>query len=53
MPISLAIDDPNLEKFIQVTEKVSKEYAANLEGWSGSPFAWILTLPSRARGAAV
>jgi hypothetical protein len=31
---------------------VSKEYAANLEGWSGSPFVWILTLPSRAKGAA-
>lgn len=52
MPISLAVDDPNLAKFVQVTEVVSKEYAAGLEGWSGSPFAWILTLPSRARGAA-
>jgi hypothetical protein len=52
MPISLVVDDPNLAKFIQVTEDVSKEYAASLEGWSGSPFAWILTLPSRARGAA-
>src|SRR6266702_6368083 len=52
MPISLAVDDPDLAKFIQVTDKVSKEYAANLEGWSSSPFAWILTLPSRARGAA-
>jgi hypothetical protein len=52
MPISLAVDDPNLAKFIQVTDKVSLEYAATLEGWSGSPFAWILTLPSRARGAA-
>lgn len=52
MPISFALDDPELAKFVQVTEAVSKEYAANLEGWSGSPFAWILTLTSRARGAA-
>ena len=52
MPISLAVDDPDLSKFIQITDKVSQEYAANLAGWSGSPFAWILTLPSRARGAA-
>jgi hypothetical protein len=52
MPISLVVDDPNLAKFVQVTDAVSKEYAGTLEGWSGSPFAWILTLPSRARGAA-
>jgi hypothetical protein len=52
MPIGLIVDDPELAKFIQVTNAVSKEYAATLEGWSGSPFAWILTLPSRARGAA-
>lgn len=52
MPISVAVDDPNLAKFVQITQAVSKEYAASLEGWSGSPFAWILTLPSRARGAA-
>jgi len=52
MPVSLVIDDPNLARFVQVTDAVSKEYAGNLEGWSGSPFAWILTLPSRSRGAA-
>lgn len=52
MPISLVVDDPELAKFVRVTDAVSKEYAATLEGWSGSPFAWILTLPSRARGAA-
>ena len=52
MPISIVIDDPDLAKFVEVTDTVSKEYAATLEGWSGSPFAWILTLPSRARGAA-
>jgi hypothetical protein len=52
MPISLVVDDPYLAKFVQVTDAVSKEYAGSLEGWSGSPFAWILTLPSRAKGAA-
>ncbi len=52
MPISIVVDDPELAKFVQVAEAVSKEYAANLEGWTGSPFLWILTLPSRAKGAA-
>ena len=52
MPIGLVIDDPDLARFVHVTNTVSKEYAANMESWSGSPFAWILTLPSRARGAA-
>jgi hypothetical protein len=52
MPIGLVVDDPHLAKFVQVSEVVSQEYAANLEGWSGSPFVWILTLPSRAKGAA-
>jgi hypothetical protein len=52
MPVSVVIDDPDLVKFVLVSEAVSKEYAASLEGWTGSPFSWILTLPSRARGAA-
>jgi hypothetical protein len=52
MPVSLVVDNPDLVRFIQITDAVSKEYAATLEGWLGSPFAWILTLPSRARGAA-
>jgi len=52
MPIGLVIDDPDLARFVHVTNAVSKEYAANMEVWSGSPFAWILTLPSRAKGAA-
>jgi hypothetical protein len=52
MPVGLIVDDPYLAKFVQVTDAVSKHYAASLEGWSGSPFAWVLTLPSRARGAA-
>ena len=52
MPIGLVVDDPDLAKFFCVTDAVSKEYAVSLDRWSGSRFAWILTLPSRARGAA-
>jgi hypothetical protein len=52
MPVSLVVDDPEFAKFVQLTDAVSKLYAADLKRWSGSPFAWILTLSSRSRGAA-
>lgn len=52
MPIGTAVTDPHLAQFISVTELVSHRYAGQLAGWTDSPFAWILTLPSRSRGAA-
>ncbi len=52
MPIKPFVTDVNLSKFIAVTDEISKKYAGQLEGWTESPFAWLLTLPSRSRGAA-
>jgi len=37
--------------FIEVSDALSGTYAADLVPWKGSPFAWILTLPSRTKGA--
>lgn len=51
MPIGTVVGDQHLKNFIEVTNKLSAEYAEQLEGWTESPFAWILTLPSRTRGA--
>lgn len=52
MPVSAVVTESDLQNFISVTDSISKKYAAHLEGWTESPFAWILTLPSRSRGAA-
>ena len=52
MPVRTAVTNADLAAFLDVTDEVSKKYAAQLEGWTESPFAWILTLPSRTRGAA-
>lgn len=51
MSIGAVVGDEHLKKFIEVTNGLSEKYAKQLEGWTGSPFAWILTLPSRTRGA--
>lgn len=37
--------------FIEVSDQLSRTYAGDLILWTGSPFAWILTLPSRTKGA--
>lgn len=50
MPIGTFVSDEHLRKFIEVTNGLSAEYAERLEPWVASPFAWILTLPSRTRG---
>ena len=52
MPIGPFVTSQSLKQFIQVTDNVSTKYAKQLEGWTESPFAWVLTLPSRSRGAA-
>ena len=51
MPIGTVVSDEHLRKFIEVTNDLSATYAERLEPWAASPFAWILTLPSRTRGA--
>jgi hypothetical protein len=51
MPVGTVVTDEYLKHFIDVTNSLSAEYAEQLEGWTESPFAWILTLPSRSRGA--
>lgn len=51
MPIGTLVTDDYLKRFIEVTNHLSSEYAQRLEPWADSPFAWILTLPSRTRGA--
>jgi hypothetical protein len=51
MSIGLVVGDEHLKKFIEVTNGLSEKYAKHLEGWMDSPFSWILTLPSRTRGA--
>lgn len=51
MSVGITVSDDHLKNFIVVTDRLSAEYAKELEGWSESPFAWILTLPSRTRGA--
>ncbi len=53
MPIGIVVSDDHLKQFIEVTTKLSAEYAERLQPWIGSPFEWILTLPSRTRGAVV
>lgn len=51
MPIGTVVTDDHLKRFIEVTNELSAEYAERLQPWVESPFAWILTLPSRTRGA--
>jgi hypothetical protein len=50
MPISPLVTGESL-KFVQISDQLSQAYANDLAGWTGSPFAWILSLPSRTRGA--
>jgi hypothetical protein len=42
---------PETESFIEIAGELSELYAGDLAMWTGSPFAWILTLPSRTKGA--
>ena len=53
MPIGTLVTETHdhLHSFIKVTNGLSSEYAERLAPWADSPFAWILTLPSRTRGA--
>ncbi len=51
MSVVAFVSDEHLRKFIEVTNNLSLKYAERLQPWVGSPFAWILTLPSRTRGA--
>ncbi len=51
MPISTAVTDDHLKRFVEVTDGLKSGYAERLTPWADSPFAWIMTLPSRTRGA--
>lgn len=42
---------PETAAFISLSDDLSGAYAGDLVPWKGSPFAWILTLPSRTKGA--
>jgi hypothetical protein len=50
MTISRA--DPDLQVLVEVSSALSREYVGSAANpWAGSPFAWILSRPSRQRGA--
>jgi len=51
MSVGTVVTDDELKKFIEVTNSLSVDYAERLQPWVESPFAWIMTLPSRTRGA--
>ena len=51
MPVGTVVTDEYLRSFIEVSNALSAEYAERLQPWIESPFAWILTLPSRTKGA--
>ena len=43
--------DTAITKFIAVSDQLCSKYASHLEDWKGSPFEWIMSLPSRTKGA--
>lgn len=47
-----AIDDPEVQALAAIAGTIALDYArADDDPWNGSPFQWILGLPSRSRGA--
>lgn len=47
-----AIEDPEVEALALVAAALESDYLPSTnDPWAGSPFQWILTLPSRSKGA--
>lgn len=47
-----AIDDPEVQALAAIAGMIAADYARPSDDpWNGSPFQWILGLPSRSRGA--
>jgi len=46
------IDDPEVQALAAIAATIEPDYARDADDpWNGSPFQWILSLPSRSRGA--
>jgi len=45
------IDDPEVKALALISLTLQADYAAEELAWTGSPFAWIKTRPSRQIGA--
>lgn len=46
-----AISDPDVKLLATYASLLHEEYSGIDQAWDGSPFAWILSLPSRSKGA--
>lgn len=44
------VDDPDVHTLAQLAKTLAEDYQKN-DRWAGSPFEWILSQPSRTRGA--